>query len=475
MIYNFQIMTVIKQICDHVSHISKNETVAGGLRASISTRGERSFPEKYFFMTELTNPIEAFYLRQNPGFKTPPELGRKLSRGTTLHNLASYWFRELPDFIVDEGTVDGVFVGIEGVRGRIDYLIGNSIIEFKSKDENPIDIDDVLCKYINDIEQLVFYAAIHPQEPITNYLVFMENFYPFCLKAFRVEIKDFNAIKGILADRIELLNKALQSGSPANLGQCRYYELGCRFKGSGVCSCDEMEPLDTHVFCENISIEYDNEYTQNLENVRGDLTDDKIDCYTTYDILLPRKHLMSSLRGIQPLFQINPRKEEYKTCLGDTIYGFKKQFKTELTDEEKILVQSWKKEERIKIGNRWMKLKKSGKPDGNIIPYIIKVNNTTYKKYASNPSDYSIAELGVICSIYGRQNGLICTVYPKLNDMVNVFEVTFKSPSKVYNIVRDVIENIENAKINDDVLSLPECPKYMNDGGKCPLFEECFP
>ena len=145
-------MTVIDQICSLVFQKSCNETLAGGLRSVIPQQRPRTFPDNYFFMTELVNPAEAYYLRLNPSFQTPEELGRKLARGTHLHNLASYWFRNLPDFLVDEGTVDGALVGIEGVRGRIDYLIGDSIVEFKTKDENPVTPQEIIHDYPNDLD-----------------------------------------------------------------------------------------------------------------------------------------------------------------------------------------------------------------------------------------------------------------------------------------------------------------------------------
>lgn len=118
-------------------------------------------------------------------------------------------------------------------------------------------------------------------------------------------------------------------------------------------------------------------------------------------------------------------------------------------------------------------LLESGNSDGVITPYIIKVSKHHYRKYAREPSDYSIAELGIICGIYGRESGLICTVYPNLDDMVNVFEVKFKSTKALRRVVHDVIETIEGSRESDDLLSLPKCPKYMDDKGKCPLIEEC--
>jgi hypothetical protein len=124
---------------------------------------------------------------------------------------------------------------------------------------------------------------------------------------------------------------------------------------------------------------------------------------------------------------------------------------------------------------RWLKIKKSGSPEGVMTPYILKVNNTPVPKYARSPSDYSLAELGVVCGLYGRDNGIICNVYPRLNNHVQVFDVRYKSHKALYWIVKDVISRIREALEIEEIHCLPVCPDYMNDGGKCPLIGECNP
>lgn len=466
-------MTVINRIYELVTNVSPNESIAGGLRESIPEQRPRAFPDTYFFATELTNPVEAFYLRKHPNFRMPEDLGRKLARGTQLHNLASYWFRELPNFIVDEGTVDGALMDIEGVRGRIDYLIGSSIIEFKSKNDNPETPNDVTKYYVNDLEQLVFYAIIHPQHPESNYLVFMENVYPYDLKAFKVVIRNAEGVKRLLLSRIELLRNAIETDNPSILGRCRYYELGCRFRGTDICSCADFEPLDTTALLSSISLEYDEAFTDELMKVRGGAIDEPLSCYTTYNILLPRKYHMDVVRGIETPDYSDPRKEEYKTCLGDTIHSFKKKFDAGLSPAENETVKGWKKDPRIKVGHNWLKIKKSG--GAVITPYIVKVSQTPLAKFTRKPSEYSVAELGIVCGLYGKDNGLICTVYPKLDNLVKVFEVRYQSHAGLYGVVRDVISQIEEAEKSGDLLSLPKCPDYMNDDGECPLFNECNP
>lgn len=110
-----------------------------------------------------------------------------------------------------------------------------------------------------------------------------------------------------------------------------------------------------------------------------------------------------------------------------------------------------------------------------MIPYILKVSNTSLGRYARAPSDYSLAELGIVCGLHGKDNGVICTVYPKLNNHVQVFDVRYKSHKAIYKIVQEVISHIEEAQEKDDIHSLPECPGYMSNGGKCPLISECHP
>jgi len=301
----------------------------------------------------------------------------------------------------------------------------------------------------------------------------MKNVYPYKLSAFEVEIKNLKDIQELLKLRIALFKNAIEKGDVSLLGKCRYYNIGCRFVGSNVCSCQNLCSLDTSILEKSVTLKFDQDFTTTLESIRGNEIDESINCYSINDILLPRKYHMRITRGIEPLYQLDPRKEEYKTCLGDTINSFKNKFGADLTKQESENVKSWKKNPRIKIGHRWLKINKSGSPDGILTPYILKVCDIRFARNARTPSDYSMAELGLICSVYGVDNGLICTVYPKLNNHVQVFEIRYKSHNAIYEIVKDVISRMEEAQKNDDLLSLPNCPKYMNDDGQCPLINEC--
>jgi hypothetical protein len=89
------------------------------------------------------------------------------------------------------------------------------------------------------------------------------------------------------------------------------------------------------------------------------------------------------------------------------------------------------------------------------------------------PNDYHLTELGIVCGAYGKTNGLIIIIYPNLNELVQVFQITYKNINKLTKLISEKIDNIEGAEKNRDLLSLPSCPNYMNDNGECPLMKEC--
>ena len=160
-----------------------------------SQLSEDSAPNNYFYVTHVTNPAQTYSSRLHPEVKKSPEIARKLARGKQLHYFASIWFKNLPDFYVGEGLLDGAWAGIPGGRGKIDHRIGDSLIEFKTKTEPPNIPEEIVSKYPQDLEQLAFYSVMHPSNPKKNYLVFMRDLPPYEIKAFRIDIKDKGTIK----------------------------------------------------------------------------------------------------------------------------------------------------------------------------------------------------------------------------------------------------------------------------------------
>ena len=466
-------MGIINEINSLAVGCTPNESLASLLKEVMDQQlVEQPAPIDYYYVTHLTNPAQLYFLRSCPEIRKSPTLARKLALGKRLHSLASVWFRALSGFVVEEGVIDGAWVKLSGVRGKIDYRVEDSIFELKTKDNPPKTPEEIISSYPQDLEQLVFYSIIHPSCPTVNYLVFMKNSSPFNLKAFRVITEDVGKIKSILKSRMRALDKAFETKDPSILGRCRYYEYGCQFHAADSCSCDSAKPYDISALRSSVRIDFDEELTRKLENVKD--THRALDTFSvsTKDIIAPRKHYMEAVSGLESPYE-GDEKDEYKACAWVSVNKLKRQHKIELSRlEKKSLIES-QGEQRIRIGFRWLKLMSSIHPEGEIVPYLLNINLTHNPAFVLNPSMYHIAELGIVCATYGKGKGLIIRVCPNLDKLVQVFELTYENIDHIQRIVKAIVDNLEKAEQEEDLLSLPPCPKFMNDGGKCPLMQEC--
>jgi len=466
-------MGLIEEINGFVTGITYDESLSSLLKGVIDEQPEEPSPKNYYFITQLTNPAQTFFTRIYPDIERPPEITRKLARGKQLHNFAGIWFKNLPDFYADEGLLDGAWVDVPGVRGKIDHRIGDSLIEFKTKDNLPNTPEEIISTYPNDLEQIAFYSVIHPSSPKNNYLVFMQNSSPYELKAFKIKIKDKGKIKSILHSRINLLNKAFETEDPSKLGKCRYYETGCQFSDNAVCSCAESEPLNTVPLQKSLEITYDDDFTKQLIQARLDSKIPDVFCLSTRDIIAPRKHYMEIISGFESTYH-NDEMEEYKAGLWASLGSLKKRQGIDLNSTERQSVIQSQLDPRIRIGFRWLKMKSSVRKEGEVVPYIEKINLTDDIKISkSRPSQYHMAELGIICAMYGKNKGLIIRVYPNLENIVQVYQITYKNQPEILRKVTSIIDLTEKAEKDEQLLSLPPCPRYMNDNGKCPLMAQC--
>jgi len=466
-------MGLIEEINGFVINITYDESLSSLLKNVMDAQTEEPAPKNYYYITHVTNPAQTYFSRVYPEIQRPPEIIRKLARGTQLHRFAGIWFKNLPGFYADEGLLDGAWVDIPGVRGKIDHRIGDSLIEFKTKDDLPNTPDEIISNYPNDLEQIAFYSIIHPASPKNNYLVFMQNSSPYEFKAFKIEIKNQGTIKSILHKRIDLLNKAFATKDPSNLGKCRYHETGCQYGDTAVCSCAELKPLNTVPLQKSLEITYDDGFTKRLIQARDDSKIPDVFCLSTRDIIVPRKHYMEIISGLKSDYS-DDEKEEYKACLGASLSSLKRRQGIDLNITERQAVVQSQLDARARFGFRWLKMKSSVREGGEIVPYIEKINLTDDIKISkSRPSQYYLAELGIICAMYGKNKGLIIRVYPNLENLVQVYQITYKNQPEMLRKITSIIDLTEKSEKEEQLLSLPPCPPYMNDNGKCPLMSQC--
>lgn len=463
-------MDTITELNKFVAGWSNDESLKALLEKKIENQRKESKNRKnYYFLTELTNPMQTYWARINPVEK-PKKLARKLVLGKQLQYKLSYVFSSLPNFILEEGKIDGFHVGIPGVRGSVDYMIENKIIELKTKEVLPKDVNNIFELYPNDLEQLVFYSVLHPSQPKENYLIFVQDFKPHKVIAFKVLTKNFGEIKKIIQDRIALLDEALEKKDPSKLGKCRYYNKtpNCQFEDQKICACANAPSLSLDKLKSSIDIIYDEGYSKLLEEkIKNNKFNDSL--YSVKDIIAPRKHYMENILLIEPNWEGDKESDEYYACLSYMI----RELKYNLNHNEIEGIKSSLKDPRLRVGYKWMKLKDSTNLEGENIPYTIKVSNVDDIKWTHKPSQYHLTELGIICASHNKQRGIIFVVYPKLNDLLRVYQITYNDSKNHMRKIVELINNLEKAELDKNLLSLSPCPNYMNDAGKCSILKEC--
>lgn len=453
-----------------IRSINSNESLAGLIKTQISNASQKdSFvPQNYYYVTHLVNPIATYWSRINKDIKKSNDLLRKLFLGKKLERMAGYWFRKLPQFITEEGKLDGAFIGIPYVRGSIDFRIGEKIIEFKTKDEVPATPEEILLKYPQDVEQLAFYSILDTLSSHENYLVFMNNTAPYKIKAFKIKTTDVGKIKSLLIERIKLLNFAIEKKDPAKLGKCRYYP-DCQFNENKICTCNTAEYPSINSLREGLSIDYDVDFTHLLE---AEMEKSNVinEFFTTINIIAPRKCLIERKFQIESTYAPDVLKDSYTACLGNIV----RRLSFNPTIEQNEYIKGLKKEERLYIAQRWLRIPSSTSDMRyELLPYTIRVSNATEHAKANRPTEYAIAELAIICATYGKQKGLIFTIHPNLKDHVTVSEIIFQDLTELLNTIRVKLDNLEKSLQNGDIFLNEPCPEWMNDKGGCHLIKLC--
>lgn len=458
--------TFIEEVNNGVQ-LANNEDIAALLRKIVTSQLKEHHTQKnYFNVIDICNPAQAYWSQISPETEKSPELARKLALGKRLQRFASIWFRKLPDFVLEEGKIDGAYVGVPGVRGSVDYRIGDAILELKTKQKIPDNIDDVWNFYPHDLEQLAFYSVLHPSYPKINYLIFMQDAAPHQLKVFKVETKDINQIKNIIKSRIKLLQDAIEKKDPSKLGRCRYFGH-CMFSDGKVCNCESMQIIPNEFLAKAINLSEDKDFADKLNKAKSDIP--KKSLLSAKEIIAPRKNYIEEVLMEENDWLPDRTSESYKACMEILI----RKLNFFVTPSEREFVNGSLQVDRLKPHYNWLKIKDSRNIEGEIIPYTLKVSTIKSVSHADKPHEYQTAELSIISSAYGKSRGLIFIVYPNLKDLIQVFEINFNSGKKILDIIRETIKSIDLAKETKDITKIHPCPSFMNDGGKCSLFKDC--
>jgi len=412
-----------KYVFNSTNHMSITAKLVETLN---KTNKRDSFPKTYFYLTHLINPVNAYWTKlANAPVANSNDTARKLFLGQKIERLASIWFKKMPDFVVEQGKLDGAFVGIGGVVGKFDFLIGDSIIELKSKEVLPKDEDEIVSLYPQDIEQLAFYSVLHPLQPAENFLVFINQAPPYVFKAYKLITVDSGKVKSVLLSRIHQLKKSIEEKDHNRLGKCRYFNQGCKFQDNNICNCESLG-VASNTIMDAISLQYDDAFTKLLQS-EMEKSGFKGDAYTILNLIIPRKKIMTDKLKMSEERFSDMKREGYISCLDNLV----KKLPYRTTKEQRRTIKEMLFDDRLIIAQRWLNLPSSSKPRGDLVPYVVKYGKSSDQDRASKPIPFHIGELALICASYGVSKGLIFIIYPNLNDLIHTFEINFKNLKEI--------------------------------------------
>jgi hypothetical protein len=423
----------------------------------VRARLSSPLPSNYFFLTELVNPTQSLWRRLAPGVRRSQELANRLELGKQRHRIAGYWFSRLPDFQLAEGTLDGFYVGIPEVVGRFDFLIGGSILEFKTKTVPDVSLEDVTTRYLNDLEQLVFYSALSVDEPVSNTLCFLGSGPPYqaTMRAFNVRVTNHSQIRAEIRARIELLRRKLAAQDGTGLPACPYYGDMCEFQ-IGTCNCATSAPTPAGSIERWVEITPDPAAEARLSATRS-ATDIVPNIWTVRDLMLPRQRYHGHWEYEQsPEFVPyagSAAKEAAVALLGSSV---RRSDLIVAPGERNAMYERGDPE--VVCARNFLRVHVPGEGTEAIpVPYIVRGSGATSVGF--RPSGYHQTELALICGRTGHSAGVIALAYPEVADSpIMLFLVRFDL-GRLTRFYNDAKRQLHAAIAAGNAASLPACPQ----------------
>ncbi|MDD5239868.1 MAG: hypothetical protein PHS34_08150 [Candidatus Omnitrophica bacterium] len=465
-------MGLYEDIISLKASVSSDGTVSGILSAAYRKRylvDQR--PSDYYYLTDIVNPAQAYWTRKRKEIKRSQKIANKLSLGNKLQNIAYFWLRKHPDYVDEETTLDGIYTGIPGVIAKYDIRFGNSIIEFKTKDERVMDPETVFTKYPQDLEQICFYAVMHPFKHNIHYLIFQETKAPFPITVFKIEITDFGKITNLLKQRKRALDEAIKTSNPDKLGKCRYFTPGCDFKDAGVCSCGAVEDISTAVLRSSINLVRDTDKEAELNTLREkNKTTDNI-LFRPFDLFKPRAWILDKNHGIADEYSRDPTELAYLDAMQKSI-GRSDQLALTTSDIDQIknmkfdlpMFKTW----------QWAAILDSRSENPRkIVPVMLRVSNKKDVPRYIN-SAYK-AQMLCTCIATNSETGALVTLYPNAGEAisVNILKIDSENLKAGKRLIKSAIDKLKTASETNNIKDLDPCldwarPKFC---GECP--ESC--
>jgi len=419
---------------------------------STSNRGKSSFR-----VLDICNPMQAYYDIITGNVPNPEEIEKKFKYGKFIEGRVSAILYK--DFINEQGYVDGGSVGMPDVKGKIDFRIGERIIELKTSEYDIPDKDTLVKKNPQDLEQILLYILFTERAKYEHVLIYLTGRHPsLIIRQFRVKIKNEDELKKYFELRYNKLKKAREAENPQGLGKCRYFDSACKFKLRGLCKCENEEIIDIEQIIDSVFVELASGDKADIGKklIEADLFDNYDRSIGIWDIFAPRRW-----------FKKYKNPYEYEEWADDNkeLYDLRKKIESELV-KENILIKRPLSDDLPEMKDHLFFKMPSKAPDiinSQDREYSILIRVKNEKEISSRLNDKYIAQIGLACALSNTKTGYVFIFYR--NDKVGrIYRTDFSDLGKIDQEAREIVkECIKSAKENEMSQILPLDYEIVSD------------
>lgn len=448
-------MSFVESIEEHASSIEPDAQLVGTLLEHRPDE-DQSRPD-YFYLTDLVNPQQAYWDHVGESPEPPEELLERFAHGNEMGRLARRALADVDGFTDPEALLDGAENGIPGVRGRIDFRYGNSLVEFKTTRHQIASSGDIWSHTPQYIEQLLFYSVLWTHDEPTHYLIYHLGDGPSSIRVFRVEVNDSETIREVLEARKSNLETALEDGDPSVIGRCRYHGDQCHVESAGLCDCDQLHELELSSLRHTSLIDRDDDLEEILHEA-FQRVEDQPEVVSSWDLETPRQWYGRQI-GVRERDPWIPDDQWVPGALASA----------GLLPGPIESPPSQNLEEALPFSGPGMMVRRTETTTDGIeqqwVPTLIRVRD-----YQTTPEPIrlrnQVMQIGCACATAGVDTGYIIVELPNADEDIVVYAVTFEDLDGIEEKIRDRLNLMNTALERHDVDQIPECPDWLQ-GSQC--------
>ncbi|MGC8516026.1 MAG: hypothetical protein ACP5OC_07845 [Thermoplasmata archaeon] len=439
----------VLNIFGKVTRIVSNETEVSDLEKVSKAVTEKNRATKNgrgsnLYVIDLVNPTHAFYDIINPSVPNPPDLQYKFNYGKFIEKKVARILSEDDRFVNEQGKVYGDHVGMPDVSGRIDFRIGDTLIEFKTSEQDVRNVDFLFSAKPHDLEQLLLYALFSKREKKDHRLLYFVGKHPnIKVRSFKVKIIEKDPIVSYFVQRRDSLREAIEKSDPSALGRCRYFDQLCKFKEGGICDCDGKEKIDTADLRKNVYIgETQNSWSGSIINSLRE----NIKVIGFWDLFQPRRWVLNELNPLEYIENDDDQSLEN--------YWLRREIERKLLGEG-IVVEHGIKNIPGFSGSALLYSTRRG--NYKKFPLLVRVSDTR----SLYPNNYHKAQIGAVCAAMNTEVGYIFHFFKNPQAGI-LWELSFNDLSGIRKALVKLIGEMVKLPRGDELRAvLPSCPDFL--------------